>query len=431
MSTDTRRDGDSPDSPSLAPPSLGRLGLAALVIGLLVRLAYAFVADTTLWFDHVFNDATAIGLLEGRGFTVSTELPYAPAIFRTPGYPAFLAGVYGALGHSVRVAYVVNALLDTASCWLLFRLAARRVGAAPARFVLLLAATYPFFVHAVGSLSPEALATFLSLVLLWSIERWPPEGGWKRVVLTGLLLGALGWIKPVFLPLPAILLVTEPMRGRAWRLSLARAVAVGALALVAITPWIARNYSEFQRPVLAGELGLVVWHGTYDFSDERDTMIRTAFTDAKSSANDPYENTRERFASPERELEESDRFLGLAFERMAKRPLRAYVLDPLRRIPRLWVSMSYALGPWWIGAGAAAASIGYLVLGAIGLRLLWARRRELAAWWMLPVQLTLVYAAIHVEARYTLPARASLLLLAGVAIHAGWERFRARGKASS
>ena len=48
----------------------------------------------------------------------------------------------------------------------------------------------------------------------------------------------------------------------------------------------------------------------------------------------------------------------------------------------------------------------------------------MAVWWVLPVHLTLVYAALHVEARYTLPARPTLLLLAGVGAHAAWQRLR-------
>ena len=73
---------------------------ALLLLALLLRVGWAMVAGTELWFDHIFTDATAMGLLEGRGFTVSLEPPYDPAIFRTPGYSFFLAGIYGVAGHS-------------------------------------------------------------------------------------------------------------------------------------------------------------------------------------------------------------------------------------------------------------------------------------------------------------------------------------------
>lgn len=401
----------------------GRTAAALLVVAFVVRAAYASVADTALWFDHVFNDATAVGLLEGRGFTVSLEPPYAPAIFRTPGYPAFLACVYGLVGHSVRAALWANALLDTASCWLLFRLAARRLDAPAAHAVLLLAATYPFLVQAVGLLSPESLSVFLGLVLVALVERWPDEGGWPRVVAAGVVLGALAWVKPVFLPLPALLLVAERLRGRAWRPALARCALVGALATAALVPWVVRNQRAFGRPVLAGELGLVVWHGTLDFADERDALIRESF-DRAAAEGDHYETARGWYDDGAAEVRESDALLDRAFARMRERPLGAFVLDPLRRVPRLWVSTTYATGPWWVGAGAAAACVGYLLLAGNGLARLRGRLGTLAVWWVLPVHLTLVNAALHVEARYTLPARPSLLLLAGVGLHAAWTRLR-------
>ena len=39
-----------------------------------------------------------------------------------------------------------------------------------------------------------------------------------------------------------------------------------------------------------------------------------------------------------------------------------------------------------------------------------------SAFWLLPVLLTAAYASLHVEARHTLPAWPSLLLLAGVGL---------------
>ena len=408
--------------PGRAPGALGHAEIALLFLALALRGAYVSAVDTTLWFDHVFNDATAMGLLEGRGFTVSLVPPYAPGIFRTPGYPAFLALVYGAVGHSVRAGLWAHALLDTASCWLLFRLAARRVAPGAARAVLLLAATYPFFVHATGLLSTETLSTFLCLVLLAAFEAWPMERGWGRVVAAGVVLALLGWVKPVFLVLPPFLVVAERARGRSWRTSVTRCAVVGGLAIAAIAPWAARNQQQLGRPVLAGELGIVVWHGTLDFEDGRDPATRASFDRAQSRRSVHYEDARAWYADPVAELAQSDEYVRAAFDRMRARPFGAFVLDPLRRVPRLWISTSYAIGPRWVGAGAAAACAGYLLLAVVGLVRLRHRLRELAAWWVLPIQLTLVYAALHVEARYTLPARATLLLLAGVGLQSLWER---------
>jgi hypothetical protein len=57
--------------------------------------------------------------------------------------------------------------------------------------------------------------------------------------------------------------------------------------------------------------------------------------------------------------------------------------------------------------------VAFLALAAAGAWTLRGRLRDLAAWGILPLSLTLGYAALHAEARYTLPARATLWLLGG------------------
>jgi len=151
-----------------------------LGLALLVRLSWASLASTQLWFDHIFTDATAMGLLEGRGFTVSLTEPYDPAIFRTPGYSFFLAGIYGVFGHSVRAAFFANALIDTLSCYLLYRLARQFLSPRTALFVLLVAVTYPFTIYAVGSLFPETLLVFLGLLFTSVVYEWSWQEGVKR-----------------------------------------------------------------------------------------------------------------------------------------------------------------------------------------------------------------------------------------------------------
>ena len=69
-----------------------------LIVALALRISWALLANTELWFDHVFTDVTARSLLAGRGFTASLAPPFDPAVFRTPGYSVFLALVYGTLG---------------------------------------------------------------------------------------------------------------------------------------------------------------------------------------------------------------------------------------------------------------------------------------------------------------------------------------------
>ena len=73
-----------------------------------------------------------------------------------------------------------------------------------------------------------------------------------------------------------------------------------------------------------------------------------------------------------------------------------------------------------------AHRIGYLLFAFAGGWVLRGRLSEMAPLFILPALLTAVYAVIHVEARYTLPARPTLILLVGVALSAVLGRIRRR-----
>ncbi len=329
--------------------------------------------------------------------------------------------LYGIVGHSVRAAFVLNALLDALSCLLLFNLARGLLTERRALYVLFAAVTYPFTIYAVGSLSPETVLIFLGLLFTKLVSDWTWQEGTRRPLglalwPAGVVFGLLLWVKPVFLPLPLFLLLAEWVRGRTFSSALGRAVVVGLVGGVIFLPWLIRNQREFGRPVLAGELGMVVWHGTLDFSPERDEMVESKFKAASRRGEDRYEATRRVFADSHHLLEQDRIFLDRGLSRIRERPFKAALLDPLRRIPRLWISASFLSGPAWIGWGAAAGCVGYLLLALYGAVTLKGTLRELAPLFVLPVLLTAVYAVFHVEARYTLPARPTLLFLAGIAL---------------
>ncbi len=409
-------------------PRPGRAEALLLGAALAVRVLWACLAPTDLWFDHVFNDATARSLALGHGFTASTAPPFDPAVFRTPGYPSFLAAVYLVAGPSVRAAFLAQALLDTLSCWLLWRMAARTLGPRTGLATLALAASYPFTVHAVGTLSPETPLVLLGLLLAAVVDSWPAAGGTARVLAAGVLCGALSWVKPVFLPLPLFLLLADRLRGRPWRTAVPRGAAAGAVALALFAPWVLRNQREFGRPLLSGETGIVVSHGTRDFDPSAPGEIRAGFEILRAEPAARYEKERAGYADSRALLAKDGEYLEDGLSRIRARPARAFLLDPLRRVPRLWISSSHALMPGWVGWAAAAASVLYLLLGAAGLWALRGSIRAFAAWWILPVALTLLYAALHAEARYTLPARPTLLLLGGAAL-AAWGPGRREEKA--
>src|SRR5713226_9588520 len=98
--------------------------LAIVVVAFLFRLAVVDVLGKRPVRDLIWNDAVAWNLAQGIGFTASQHPPYIPGIFRTPGFPAFLAVVYRIAGHNYRAGFVALALLDSLTAVLTVLLAA-------------------------------------------------------------------------------------------------------------------------------------------------------------------------------------------------------------------------------------------------------------------------------------------------------------------
>src|SRR5947209_12146466 len=63
--------------------------------------------------DMWWNDQVGQNLATGHGFTASPGPPYVPGVYRSLGYPAFLALVYKVAGRSFRAVYIAQAIIDS------------------------------------------------------------------------------------------------------------------------------------------------------------------------------------------------------------------------------------------------------------------------------------------------------------------------------
>ncbi len=94
------------------------------IIGLGFRLFIALHWPSDEPDDGRLYARIAINILEHRSYSIETEEPYPPTFIRVPGYPLLLAGIYSLFGHeNNRAVRVVQAVLDTITCWLIALLA--------------------------------------------------------------------------------------------------------------------------------------------------------------------------------------------------------------------------------------------------------------------------------------------------------------------
>jgi hypothetical protein len=74
--------------------------------------------------DGRYYALIARNVLNHNAYSGEEEEPFLPTLVRTPGYPLVLAGVYQLFGHdNNRAVRVIQAVLDTATCWLVAWLA--------------------------------------------------------------------------------------------------------------------------------------------------------------------------------------------------------------------------------------------------------------------------------------------------------------------
>jgi hypothetical protein len=353
--------------------------IAALGLRLLFVLRFPGSADDSgmylelarTWADH-----------HVYGFSLSGQI--VPTDLRTPGYPAFLAGVAMLLGRSIRAILLSQAVLDVITCFLTAALAAALAPAGSRRRVgiiaLWLAATCPFLANYSAVVLTEVLVASLSAAALWCFAKGLGEEPARLTlrdersratpfawaVIGAFLTGLATLVRPEMPLLFGVAVAVFVARG--WKALAARRTFLfaGAMAgafLLPILPWAARNRItlgevQFVSPRyvnLPGEtapVGYYAWTATWleRYRDVYYTIWQIgvgpeSVTDLPWSAFDsPEEKARitSLFSqvndSPDLEVPpDVDRqFAEIARQRTGRHSLRTYVWVPFQRALTIW-----------------------------------------------------------------------------------------------
>jgi 4-amino-4-deoxy-L-arabinose transferase-like glycosyltransferase len=175
-----------------------------------------------------------------------------PTAYWSVGYPATLAGVYLLTDSSVPAAKVLNAVLGTAACLLVYFVGRevfdRRVGLVAAGILAL----FPSQVFLPTLLMTETPWTFLTMLLLaltlaLTLRKRP---GWLPVALLGLMFGLASLVRGEMLAFPLVLVAVWAVAYRSGLLALRLGGIAVAGMLVALLPWTVRNWTALGYPVL-------------------------------------------------------------------------------------------------------------------------------------------------------------------------------------
>lgn len=250
-----------------AGPAVSRLLAVVLVVGLLLRLGIAawLHGEPLHIADEQDYDAIAGNLVERGEYAI---VPGSPTSIRPPLFPAIVAGLYKMAGtHNFTVVRIVNALLGSATAFVIFLLARRLYDARVGLIAAAICAFYPSLIATGGLVLTETLFTLLVCVCCLLMERYLTSE--KVVWLAGLgvvlALAALTRSVLWLFPAPLVLFMLACDRSKQMGRRAAHAgIAVLAFAVV-LAPWTVRN-TQLQKTFITVDVmgGRNLMMGNYE-----------------------------------------------------------------------------------------------------------------------------------------------------------------------
>ncbi|MFN8215405.1 MAG: glycosyltransferase family 39 protein [Solirubrobacterales bacterium] len=429
--------------PALSTPGrrLRRWGPAAVVVLALVLRIAVVAADTgyrptddAFEYDHYGRTIAA-----GEGFGRSGYLRQGgPTAIRGPAYPYALGALYAASGDSRTVGRLFNALLGALAVFLLYLIARRLWGDAVGLIAAALAAVFPPLVLLSRDLVSESLFIAIELGAVLCVLNFRRSGGRLRWALAaGALCGVAVLTRNtgIALLVPIAIGLWVPAGGRAWAALAAPLVAL-ACATLLVTPWLVRDWAQFDRFVPVTTSGGIALAGTYNQTSFDQGHTHGAWRDPQV-----VPGLRHLFEEPGRDEAEVDRILrsralsfawehpGYVAETSAWNLLRLFEIAGGSVVD----ARGAALDARGIGSGDPAAErIGLALaclLAAIGVAVLVRARLRARAGgtaphppsgplflWLVPLAMLAIAIPIAGLPRYRLPADPFLLMLAAIGI---------------
>ncbi|MBK7644507.1 MAG: glycosyltransferase family 39 protein [Planctomycetes bacterium] len=230
-------------------PASGRAGVDAMLfagialVALLVRLVYLHQARAVPMFDALIEDGESYGAWSDR--LASGDWLGKDVFYQAPLYPYFLGVVKLVFGRDLATIRLVQALLGSLACGVLFlagqRFFSRRAGVASG----LLLAFYPSAIFFDGCIQKSNLGLVLATLLLLALALLRERTSLARSIALGFVLGLLMLTREESILLVPVLLLLgrRHARGEGWpvRARFGAGYALGLLLALAPVAW--RNHA--------------------------------------------------------------------------------------------------------------------------------------------------------------------------------------------
>jgi hypothetical protein len=407
-----------------------RAALAAIVLaGLGLRLLYALVVmhDVGVGGDGLQFHILANQLASGDGYVqpLIVSPDHVATADKPPLYPLVLA-VPSLLGWDSIEAHRVLSCLMGAALVLGVGLLGRRVGGDRVGLIAAgLAAVYPLLVVLDGSLRSESLYAPLIAFLLLAAYRLVDQPSVGRGLAVGALLGAAVLTRSEAVLLGLLLLVTAGFRlPRGTRVRVTAAAAL--IAMLFVVPWLARNWVEFDRPLLSTNSGSLAYGANCE----------AAYYSGLIGTWPCYPPLTVGPGRDEADVSAELRHDGLSYASDHVGRLPAVAAVRLLRTFDLWspasaTRLEAGIGDRDLTTYRVGVAVYYLLipLAVAGLIMLRRRRTVPLGILLAPVALVVVVSVLgYGSPRFRVPAEVSIVVLAAVALAAIGERRGASGQ---
>lgn len=405
-----------------------------------IRDGFGQFGDTFVYHKIAYN------LYKGNGFSAAYdagafgmtnethEVNYEPAVTRGPIYPLFMTMVYKIFGNNQTIenwennwnkVRIIQCILDSLLCLIVYFLVRLIIpgSSIPAIIASLLYCLSLYNIYYTKALLTESITTFLVTCFLFlALLALKSPLNKRKIVYAGMLIGMVVLTRPeylLFIPLFAFYLYYYSREHK--KSALKRAVLFIAAAFILISPWSARNYIVFKKPIIVAVsgLGYSLFLGTFEGHNSWEgwgKYPKTEFTEKQHKIIKKLQTQyRNSFYEGSIKIEEIDNaFMEIAFYRINKQPFEIMKLW-LKRWPRLWYQnyiQMYAIpepSPWLFRF--------YFFLSLFAI-ILSAKKERVV---MIPIILLFIYISgiflpLHIEPRYGVPVMPGIICLTGIGI---------------
>jgi Tfp pilus assembly protein PilF len=283
--------------------------------------------------DAEYHDQWARTILAGEDFTEGV-------FFRAPLYPYFLGAIYRVFGHSYFVPRLIQFLIGSLSCVLIYLLGRKVFNRRTARIAGLVACLYGVLIYFEGELLIPVLLVFLDLVLILTFLQTKEKRSYMMWVLCGAILGISALARPNILLVGLAFLIyillclKAESKIRSRSVLYAGCFALGAILI--ISPVTLRNYVKGNDLVLiASQGGMNFYIGNNPQSDGASAVLPGARTTWWGSYEDAR-NMAEKAANKRLRPSEVSRFWYMEGLKFATREPLRFITLMVKKFALFW-----------------------------------------------------------------------------------------------